>query len=118
MRKMRQGLYPELSVAAHSAVDKAMRNRLLPLTRERGCEECGEPAHVGHHDDYSQPLVLRYLCRKHHSDWHYGVSDDEKKPAVSTRKKHSVSIPIRPPANTIPLSKSPWFNLTKTASTS
>lgn len=34
------------------------------------CEVCGEAKVDGHHDDYSQPLAVRWLCRTHHREWH------------------------------------------------
>ena len=41
--------------------------RLIP----QPCEECGEPETVhAHHDDYSQPIDVRWLCPKHHREWH------------------------------------------------
>lgn len=37
------------------------------------CETCGAtPAH-GHHDDYSKPLDVRWLCPKHHREHHARV---------------------------------------------
>jgi len=35
---------------------------------ERGpCEVCGTAEHIhGHHEDYSRPLHVRWLCRLHH----------------------------------------------------
>lgn len=37
------------------------------------CEVCGNEKADAHHDDYNQPLVVRFLCRKHHSQWHRTV---------------------------------------------
>lgn len=34
------------------------------------CEVCGETEVHGHHDDYSKPLIVRWLCRKHHLEYH------------------------------------------------
>jgi hypothetical protein len=41
------------------------------------CEVCGvEPAQA-HHDDYSKPLDVRWLCRKHHGEQHRKYVADE-----------------------------------------
>ncbi len=42
------------------------------------CEICGEFGQMkdgrrkvqAHHDDYSKPLEVRWLCQKHHHEWH------------------------------------------------
>lgn len=34
------------------------------------CEVCGSPVSHAHHDDYAAPLVVRWLCPKHHKAWH------------------------------------------------
>ena len=36
------------------------------------CEVCGETKTEGHHDDYSKPLEVRWLCTYHHKQHHYG----------------------------------------------
>lgn len=35
------------------------------------CETCNSDRFVqAHHDDYSKPLEIRWLCKKHHNAWH------------------------------------------------
>lgn len=50
------------------AVNNAVKNGLLI---KQPCEVCGSTGLVhGHHDDYSKPLDVRWLCPKHHAEWH------------------------------------------------
>lgn len=52
---------------AHGIVKRAVRGgRLL----RRPCEVCGESVAQAHHDDYSKPLDVRWLCAQHHADIH------------------------------------------------
>ena len=54
---------------ARSAVADALERGVL--VRPGNCENCHRPAKVhGHHDDYSRPLEVRWLCPKCHSGWH------------------------------------------------
>src|SRR3989442_10170496 len=60
---------------AHRAVQRAVRNgSLKPLP----CEVCGIPSQYSliqaHHEDYDQPLVVRWLCVHHHTVRHAGRS--------------------------------------------
>lgn len=34
------------------------------------CEVCGEKVTHAHHDDYSKPLDVRFLCSVHHREFH------------------------------------------------
>ena len=34
------------------------------------CEVCGSSVVHAHHDDYSRPLSVRWLCDEHHNQWH------------------------------------------------
>lgn len=41
------------------------------LVKSTVCEVCESTLHVeGHHDDYDQPQVVRWLCSRCHSLWH------------------------------------------------
>ena len=55
-----------LKRAAHVAVGNALRDGRLV---RQPCEVCGERAQA-HHDDYSKPLEVRWLCTTHHAEWH------------------------------------------------
>ena len=55
---------------AHIIFRNATRSR--PELIKHECESCGisQVRLNGHHDDYSEPLVVRFLCGKCHSQWH------------------------------------------------
>jgi hypothetical protein len=53
--------------AASTAVSNAVRDGRL--TRQP-CEICGKDNAQAHHDDYSKPLDVRWLCTTHHAEWH------------------------------------------------
>ena len=37
---------------------------------KKPCEVCGDVNVFGHHNDYSKPFEVRWLCRKHHRELH------------------------------------------------
>jgi ribosomal protein S27AE len=64
-QKHRQ-INPEKAMA-RSAVTHAVRDGKLI---KQPCEVCGNLKAQAHHDDYSKPLQVRWLCQKHHTEHH------------------------------------------------
>lgn len=56
--------------AAHLAMRNAIRSDQLKRT---ACEVCGKDKVEGHHDDYREPLSVRWLCKFHHLQVHGGI---------------------------------------------
>lgn len=69
--RWRKSVPPEVH-AAHDAVETALRNGSLV---RQPCELCGAERVDAHHDDYSQPLQVRWLCRGHHLAHHRAKSN-------------------------------------------
>lgn len=61
-RKKWQSKNPE-KTKAHKAVFLAIQQGIL--TR-KPCEMCGTSQVVAHHDDYTKPLEVKWLCQKDH----------------------------------------------------
>lgn len=65
-KKIQIERYPD-RVKARRKVHYAIKNGKL----KRGCcEECGESKTFAHHEDYSKPLEVNWLCIKHHREKH------------------------------------------------
>lgn len=58
--------HPEL-VRAHGKVQTALKNGLI---KKCPCEVCGAKKTEAHHDNYNEPLNIRWLCKKCHMKWH------------------------------------------------
>lgn len=52
---------------ATNMVNNAIRDGKL---HSEPCIICGEEKTVGHHDDYSKPLNVKWMCQSHHKQWH------------------------------------------------
>ena len=52
---------------AHYELTKALRNGVL---RRKPCVRCGAQDVHGHHADYSRPLDVVWLCKRHHLEAH------------------------------------------------
>jgi hypothetical protein len=53
--------------SAHIITGNAIRDGKLI---KKPCEVCGKKKVDAHHDDYNKPLIVRWLCRKHHMEHH------------------------------------------------
>lgn len=42
------------------------------------CEKCGKEKTEGHHSDYSKPLDVIWLCKKHHTEIHNDINEARK----------------------------------------
>ena len=54
-----------IKARAREAVGRAVRNGKM---KRKPCVVCGETKSEGHHEDYSKPLDVIWLCRKHHKE--------------------------------------------------
>jgi hypothetical protein len=64
----RHGSEPEVreKMLVREATNNAIQRGILIRLP---CEKCGQPAEA-HHDDYSRPMDVRWLCRTHHAELH------------------------------------------------
>src|SRR3990167_2067628 len=51
----------------HLILKKAIKYGKL---KREPCKVCGEERTDGHHEDYSKPLEVIWVCRQHHKDLH------------------------------------------------
>lgn len=62
-----------LKKLANNAVNNAVRDGKL---KKKPCEKCGTEKGVhAHHDDYSKPLQVRWLCPTHHGEEHRAINE-------------------------------------------
>ena len=71
-RKWRQK--NKLKQAAHNAVARALKNGIL---NKSPCEVCSKKKVESHHEDYSKPLEVVWLCSKHHSARHVEIREKQ-----------------------------------------
>lgn len=64
---LNQAPNPRHQKEAGNAVKRAIYNGILI---PQPCEVCGDQRVDAHHDDYSEPLNVRWLCRIHHIEHH------------------------------------------------
>lgn len=64
--------YQQPKGRARSLVAQAIRSKRL---LKEPCLVCGETRSYAHHEDHSQPLVVLWLCAKHHNALHILYGD-------------------------------------------
>ena len=64
--KYQQTPYGKIKKSAHDKVYHALKTGRI---KKQDCEVCGLKAQA-HHEDYSKPLDVKWLCRKHHAEIH------------------------------------------------
>lgn len=52
---------------AHMKIADALKHGRM---ERNPCEVCGAWSAQAHHDDYTKPLDVRWLCPAHHAEWH------------------------------------------------
>jgi len=63
-------VYNPLAEKARVAISHAVADGKL---ERQPCETCGDKGEA-HHDDYSKPFDVRWLCRAHHMELHRKVA--------------------------------------------
>jgi len=75
--KKRLDEYMQQYKQEHSKEIKARNTANNHIVDIQPCELCGNPLAIKHHNDYSKPLEIRFLCRRCHWKLH-----NEKKEEV------------------------------------
>jgi hypothetical protein len=65
-QRTRRARHPEKNRARQMVLYAVRSGRLVP----QPCEVCGSARTQAHHDDYSRPLDVRWLCFQHHREHH------------------------------------------------
>ena len=75
--------FPEKIKAYHKKYNKKKKYATTIVQRaiikkkiiKKPCEICGTIKSQGHHEDYTKPLEVRWLCSKHHGLRHREIND-------------------------------------------
>jgi hypothetical protein len=60
---------------ARAIADDAVKKGLI---QRKPCEVCGAHRAQAHHDDYSKPLDVVWLCSTHHAERHVWLNDQKR----------------------------------------
>lgn len=73
--KQRKGYFAEYQRKPEVKAKRAARRKVATEIEagrmaRSACEVCGHHPAEAHHDDYTKPLEVRWLCRLHHEEHH------------------------------------------------
>jgi len=72
-----------LKYAAKILCGNSIRDgKLIP----KNCEVCGKKKTDAHHEDYTKPLEVHWLCRKHHTERHVEINDAKRRAKVEAAR--------------------------------
>jgi hypothetical protein len=74
---------PEKTLA-HKLVFLEIRARRM---KRKCCEICRNPKSEAYHDDYTKPLKVRWLCKRHHSEAHKIINKKKSVQRFKTTKE-------------------------------
>ena len=86
-RRKHRANYPKRDLARYQTSRMIASGELIKAP----CEVCGSLEVQAHHDDYNKPSEVRWLCRKHHVQWH--KDNDPKYPT-----EDPAYVPIKRPS--------------------
>jgi len=61
-----------IKIKANMEFRKALKTGKI---KREPCEFCGNPKSEGHHHDYTKPLLVRWVCKRHHLLVHSFIRD-------------------------------------------
>jgi hypothetical protein len=73
-----------LAAYAHGAVEYALRAGRLT---KQPCERCGSEDVHAHHEDYSKPLDVIWLCITHHAERHVEINRERRLARFASRSE-------------------------------
>ena len=82
--------YP-YKVRARAITVNAIRKGIL---KKEPCEVCGNEKVDTHHPDYKKPMLVKWLCRKHHMELHRNLNT-QKILKMLPRKKRLFKLPTK-----------------------
>lgn len=71
--QIQKNRFPEKIYARRQAINARKRGDLI----KKPCEICGEIKSFAHHEDYTKPLEVVWLCRKHHDLLHKDLLNEQ-----------------------------------------